>query len=117
MADRRRVFRVGERIREVVAQELNRLSDPRFELVSVSSVMTSRDLRTAKIYWLTSAGEEKREEIEEAFKSANGMFRTAVSKALKLRSAPELKFFYDDTLDEQERVTELLSQIQTKADV
>ncbi len=111
MADRRRVFKVGERVREIIAHELNRLSDPRFELVTISSVMTTRDLKMAKVYWLTYGGKERIEEISEAFESATGVFRSAVGKALKLRYAPELKFFYDDTLDEQERVDRLFMKL------
>jgi ribosome-binding factor A len=52
MAEKRRTYRVAERIRELLAQELLQLADPRFNLVTITSVVTSADLRHAKVYWV-----------------------------------------------------------------
>ena len=45
MSERRRTYRVAERIREIIAWELQRTADPRFHLVTVTSVMVTADLR------------------------------------------------------------------------
>ena len=92
MSGQRRVFQVGERIKELVAEHLNRVADPRFNLVTITSVMVSPDL-------------------QEAFDTAAGMFRKMASKALGIRFTPELRFYYDDTLDTVENVERLMAKI------
>lgn len=111
MSSRRRVFRVGERIQSVVASQLIKASDPRFTLVTITSVMVSHDLRSAKIYWMVSGDKERIAEVQEAFESAAGLFKRSISKELGTRFVPELKFFYDDTLDTSEEVEKLFERI------
>ena len=104
MSGQRRVFQVGERIKELVAEHLNRVADPRFNLVTITSVMVSPDLRNAKVYWVVSIfGEAERAEriaeVQEAFDTASGMFRKMASKALGIRFTPELRFYYVENVE------------------
>ncbi len=116
MAKVSRIHRVGERIQALVANQLIRLSDPRFFLVTISSVVVSRDLRHAKVYWVATGGKERVPEVEEAFRSASGVIRAGMAKELGMRSAPQLRFFYDDTLDTQQEVFELCSRIEDEGE-
>lgn len=111
MATNRRVYRVAEQIRNTIASELNRMADPRFHLVTITAAVVSPDLRNAKIYWVSSGSKERRQDIEEAFNAAHGYFRRAVGDALDIRFVPDLKFFYDDTLDTQDEVERLMARI------
>lgn len=111
MGDGRRTYRVAEKIRVIVAEELSRVADPRFSLVTITSVSVSADLRIAKVYWVVSGDEERREEVTEAFDAANGVFRRSLSKSLGIRFVPELKFFYDDTFDTVDQVDRLFAKI------
>jgi ribosome-binding factor A len=111
MAKQRRVHRVAEKVRETVAMELQRLADPRFHLVTVTGVVASSDLRNVKIYWMVSGGGERRAEVEEAFESASGVFKKAIGRDLSIRFVPEVRFFYDDTLDTSEEVQRLFERI------
>jgi ribosome-binding factor A len=55
-----RMVRVNEVVREVVADELERLSDPRLGLVTVTGVEVSNDLRHAIVYYSAlDAGREQ----------------------------------------------------------
>jgi ribosome-binding factor A len=55
-----RMVRVNEVVREVVADELERLSDPRLGLVTVTGVDVSNDLRHATVYYSAlDAGREQ----------------------------------------------------------
>lgn len=114
MAKQRRVHRVAEKVRETVAMELQRLADPRFHLVTVTGVVASSDLRNVKIYWMVSGGEKRREEVEEAFESASGVFKKAIGRDLSIRFVPEVRFFYDDTLDTSEEVERLFQRIKSE---
>jgi ribosome-binding factor A len=116
MAGKRRVYQVGERIKEIIAEHLLRTADPRFSLVTITSVMISPDLRNARVYWVKSLPtganrEEMVAEVEEAFENAQGLFKRFLGKELGIRFVPELKFFYDDTLDTVENVECLMERI------
>ena len=111
MTKQRRVFQVAEKIRNKIASELYQLVDSRFQLVTVTSVVVSPDLGRAKVYWVTSGDEARIAEVQEAFEKAAGHFRHIVGKDLGTRFVPELKFFYDDTLDTSEKVEQLFAKI------
>ena len=113
MANQRRVFRMAERIQEILATEVRRASDPRFELVTVSSVVTTPDMRNAKVYWMVSGGPERIEEVQQAFDAATGHFKRSLAKQLDVKFVPDLKFYYDDTLDAAEEIDRLLKKIST----
>ena len=111
MAGGRRTFKVAEKIRGIVALELQRVADPRFSMVTITSVMVSPDLRIAKVYWTVTGGQERRAKVEQAFTSAAGLFKRGLSKELGLRYSPELRFFYDDTLDTSAEVEKLFARV------
>ena len=116
MAGSRRVYQVGERIKELIAEHLVHTAEPRFNLVTITSVMVSPDLRNAKVYWVVSflSGVDRDEriaEVAEAFHSAEGLFRRMLGKQLGVRFVPEVRFYYDDTLDTVEHVERLMERI------
>lgn len=114
MANKRRAYRIAERIRELVATELLHSPDPRLSLVTVTSVVVSSDLRNAKIYWMVSGGEERIGEVEDALQNAKGHFRSQAAKDLGIKFAPDLRFYYDDTLDTVEEIDRLMEGIERK---
>ena len=109
MANQRRIYKVSEQIRTVIASELQRIADPRLQMVTITSVRASSDLKHAKVYWTVE--KSRIEEVREGFTSAAGHIRTTLAKSVDLRFIPALKFFYDDTLDTCEEVDALLAQI------
>ena len=114
MAAQRRAFQVAGKIREIIASELMTTADPRFTLVTVTSVMTSGDMRHAKIYWTVTGGRDRIEEVSEAFRSAAGMFRRVLASRLGIRFVPEIRFYYDDTCDTSDEVARLLARVNEK---
>lgn len=118
MAGNRRIYQVGERIKELVAEHLIYTADPRFSLVTITSVMVSPDLRNAKVYWVVSFlsdtnREERIAEVNEAFAAAQGHFRRILAKKLGVRFVPDVRFYYDDTLDTAEHVEKLMERIKS----
>lgn len=116
MSDRRRVHKVAERIREVVALVLRGLHDPRFALVTITSVVVSPDLRQAKVYWIPSHSascepKKRIKEVQQAFSKAAGKLKHEVGVELGVRFVPELKFFHDNTLDTVEDIEKLFGRI------
>ena len=116
MAQKKRIYQVGERIKTILAEQLLRTADPRFSLVTITAVMVSPDLRNAKVYWVVSLQtgqdrEERHAEVQEALGAAEGLFKRILGSELGLRFVPALRFFYDDTFDTVEEVDRLFKKV------
>lgn len=114
MTKKRRAFRVAEKLRSIVAQALLFARDERFQLVTISSVRMSSDLHYAKIFWMVTNPEQRREIVQAALNEKVGVLRRQVAKDLGTRTVPELEFIYDDTLDAIENVERLLHSSESK---
>jgi ribosome-binding factor A len=113
-----RARRVGEGVREELATLVaHELKDPRAAGAVVTGVEMTGDLRSARVrVRLLAGGEdlEGRRRLVEALGRAAGMLRREVTQRLRLRTAPELKFVYDDGADRSTRVEELLAEIEVE---
>ena len=108
-----RAERVAGEIYHVIAGAvLNDLADPRLKGVQITAVKMTRDLRVARVYFHLSEGdEEKRRNALEGLASAKGYIKRKVGQHLSLRYMPEIEFFYDERMDEEERVEEILKDL------
>lgn len=98
----------GEKVREVVARTLlEDVKDPRVELVTVTGVAMTPDLRHASIF-VIARGPERYAEALAGLQSAKGRIRTAVGKALRMKYVPDLHFAIDPTVDNAERITAVI---------
>jgi ribosome-binding factor A len=111
MVSDRRTYRVAEKLRGIISRELIVIADPRFFLVTVTSVVVNQDLSEAKVYWSVTGGKERLQEVTEAFAASASILRKNISKPLGLRTVPRLRFFYDDTLDTMAEVGKLLAKV------
>ncbi|SMM99869.1 Ribosome-binding factor A [uncultured Candidatus Thioglobus sp.] len=103
-----------ERINELIHRELVMLlkketKDPRLQVVSITDVITSRDLGSAKVFY--SVPEEMKNDAKKSLKKANGFFRSRLSKILDLRHTPELHFLYDSAPNTGARMDDLLKNL------
>lgn len=101
-----REFKRTDRIADQMQKELavliqQEMKDPRLGLmVTVSGVQVSTDLAHAKVF-VTFLGKDTDEEIQGALKVLNGaagFLRTELSRRIKLRTMPALKFLFDASL-------------------
>ena len=106
-----RAFRVAENLREVIATELLSCADPRLELVSITSVTISPDLREANVYWTVHDSNSRKDSTTEGLSASENKFKKAISKKLDLRFIPNLRFFYDNTFDTIDEVDKLMEKI------
>jgi ribosome-binding factor A len=75
--------------------------------VSVSDVEVTRDLDMATIYVTALIGDKGPEAVA-ALNELAKEFRRDLSRSMKLRRVPELRFRYDDSVDKGERIESLL---------
>lgn len=108
-----RTRRVGQQIQREIALILQReVKDPRIGMVTVSDVEVSRDLNYAKIYVTFLQLENDAERIKEGLQGlteAAGYIRSLLGSAMRLRVVPELRFYYDQTLIEGMRLSNLVT--------
>lgn len=108
----RRTERLGEEIREEVAQLIaGELKDPRIGFVTVTRVDLGPDLRQARIFVGVLGTEKQRQTSLAGLTQAAGYMRRALGQRLRLRHTPELFFQYDEGLDASDRVARLLEEI------
>lgn len=100
MSEKSRPQRVGELVKEEIARLIVKgLKDPRIGFVSIMDVRMSTDLKYANVYVsLYGSDSEKKSSLIGLQRSASWL-RGTVARNLKLRFAPEIRFFPDDTLD------------------
>jgi ribosome-binding factor A len=103
--------RVGEEFREILAEEIPKLKDPRVGFVTVTGVHVTPDLRRAMVYYTVLGEESERKATAAGLRSAAGHLRQVLGHEVRLKFLPELLFEQDDTPQRAERVDELLRKI------
>jgi len=103
--------RINEVLREVVGAAVNsELSDPRIGFVTVTSVETSPDLRTAKVYVSVLGSEQEREATLTGLRSSHGVIQSKIAAETRMKRTPTLTFRYDDTVAKGARISQLLEE-------
>lgn len=104
-----RMRRINEVLREVVGAAISSdLSDPRIGFVTVTSVETSPDLRTAKVFVSVLGDEDERAATLDGLRSSHGVIQTRIAAETRMKRTPTLTFRYDDTIEQGMRVSQLL---------
>lgn len=115
-----RQLRVGEEIRHLLAELLERgnMRDPelRETSITVTSVDVSPDLRNAIAFVMPLGGKDS-DRLLAALKRAAPWFRARVSEKAGLRSAPEIRFQLDQTFDEADKIGALLRRPDVARDI
>jgi len=111
-----RLQRVSEELREVLAEEIQRLKDPRLGFVTVTGVRVTADLRKARVFYTVMGEERDHKATRAALRSATPRLRSALGHEIRLRVTPELEFDEDDAPARGDRVEELLEQIHHEHD-
>lgn len=102
--------RVAAQLRRLLAELVLDLRDSDVGDVAVTDVEVSRDLSHAKVYVNVRDQEQVKSSIA-ALNKAAGHLRGRLSKVMRMRHVPALKFFHDDTLERGSRIDELLAQL------
>src|SRR5918999_4430621 len=104
MTEGARPSRVSEEFREILAEEIPRLKDPRIGFVTVVGVTVTPDLRRARVFYTTLGDERARRATAAALRSARGHLRTVIGHQVRLKVVPELEFEEDRTIEHADRI-------------
>lgn len=91
----------------IISQEIN---DKKLGFPTVTDVRTAPDLSVSRVYVsFLGKGYMKRDGLE-TLRRSKGFIKSTLAKRVKMRKIPDLTFLVDDTLDNAERIEELLNK-------
>ena len=112
MVDHARARKLGELIKVIVAQALERgvIKDTRLGFVTITDVRMTGDLQHASIFYTVYGTDEEREETAAALKSNTGRIRGEVGRGLTVRLTPTIEFILDALPDSAKSIDDLLAK-------
>jgi len=106
-----RMRRVNESVRQVLAEALPELKDPRIGLITVTAVNTAPDLRHATVYVSELGSSRKQRASLLGLEAAHGVLQARLARELRLKRTPQLTFEYDPTVERGVRMTRLIDEL------
>ena len=115
MADAARARKVADRIHETVARLLQgRIKDPRLGFVTITDVRVTGDLQQATVFYTVYGTDKDRRNSAAALKSATGLIRSEVGRALGIRLTPSIAFQLDALPDQAETSEDALARARAR---
>lgn len=110
--------RVAAQLQKQLALILQRgVKDPRLGFITVNEVEVSRDLAVAKTYVsVMNVDAEGQKQNIKILNDAANYLRGELGHQMKMRSVPQLRFYYDNALENGLRISQLLAQAESKKD-
>jgi ribosome-binding factor A len=108
--------RVNESVRQVLAEALPELKDPRIGLVTVTGVETSPDLRHAVVFVSVLGGARKRRASLVGLEAAHGLLQSRLARELRMKRTPTLTFEYDPSVEHGVRMSRLIDELAPEND-
>ena len=108
-----RSARLGQSLREVIADELTRIDDERLSLVTITNIEVDPEMNRAIVRYDSLAGEEGDAEILEALGEHRIRLQSAVGKQVRAKKTPILSFRPDEVIRAAERIEGILHKADT----
>ena len=105
-----RSARVGETLREIIADELVRIDDDRLTFVTITGIEVDDELNRAHVYFDSLAGEEGDAEIIDALGHYRVRLQAAIAGQIRAKKTPILHFHPDVALRSAERIDDILRE-------
>lgn len=106
-----RTARLNELVREIVAEELERIDDERLGFFTVTAVEVDPGLEHAKVHW--SDLEAADEVVLEVLEEHRARLQAAVNRQTHMRRTPVLSFHADEVARGANRIEEILRDLDT----
>jgi ribosome-binding factor A len=107
---------MSEDIRRELIALIGELKDPRAagQLLTVVRVELTRDMSVARVYVSAITGIDKAAEAVRGLTAASGHLRRELGLRLRLRKAPELRFFADDSAEYAIHIDQTLKALRSE---
>lgn len=111
--------RVASQLQKTLAFVLQyKAKDPRLGFITINEIEVSKDLAIAKVYVsvMNADATSKQKNINILNEAAN-FLRGELNQKMQMRAIPQLRFYYDNSLEAGLRITELLEQSKLQPDL
>jgi ribosome-binding factor A len=110
-----RADRVADQIRSELALLIAReVHDPGVGFLTLTRVKVTPDLQLARVFY-TSLGDDKAQrETARALQRAAPFLRRQLGQRVRLRRVPELEFFYDESIAQNDRIEQILQDLKAE---
>ena len=88
-----------------------RIKDPGIGFVTITNVRLTDDLRNAKVYFSVLGDSEQKDKSIRGLNRARTYIQNEIGSKLRLRYAPIINFYIDETLDYQEHINQLIKSL------
>jgi ribosome-binding factor A len=109
-----RTARLNELVREIVAEELERIDDERLGFLTITAVEVDPGIEHAKIHW--SNLEASDEVVLEVLEEHRPRLQQAVNRQTHMRRTPILSFHADEVARGANRIEEILRELDIPED-
>ncbi|KAA3641249.1 MAG: 30S ribosome-binding factor RbfA [Armatimonadetes bacterium] len=106
-----RMRKVNELVREIVAESVLDLKDPRIGFLTITGTETSPDLRHAIVYYSVMGTDDEKRETADALASATPRLQREIGSQSKLRYTPKLEFRVDPAIDEGLKINQMVKDL------
>ncbi|MDP6498815.1 MAG: 30S ribosome-binding factor RbfA [SAR202 cluster bacterium] len=109
----RRTDRINEQLREEISLLLTRsIKDPRLNaVVSITRVVSSSDLRSARVYISVMGNQETKQAALAGIQSAASYLRRELRDRINMKHTPFLSYELDASLDEADQLLRLMNRV------
>ncbi len=112
MPDNKRIAQFAGVLKKEISIIIDRkVKDPEKGFITVNHVKVSPDLKIASVYYTVLGDDQQRLKSAQVLKRSGGFIRNALKPVIKSRWLPELRFFYDDTIDQAEKINKLIDKL------
>jgi len=106
-----RTERVGSQMqRELSVLVRDDLKDPRLGMVTIQEVRVVRDFSHAKVYFTAMGSETDHAAITKIMNKSASFLRHELGHRMKLRTIPQLKFVYDDSIEHGSNLSAMIEE-------
>jgi ribosome-binding factor A len=104
--------RVAEGIRQEISHLLlSEVHDPGIGLVTLTRVKVSPDLQLARIFYTQIGDDKAKRDTRRALERATPFLRRQLASRINLRRAPEIRFEFDESIENQDRIERILMEL------
>ena len=93
---------------------IREISDPRLKQIYVTDVKVDRELAFADIFVSAVEGVSRSADVLAGLESASGFIRRNLASRVELRTFPRLRFHWDMTPENADRIEKTLAELRKK---
>ena len=106
-----KIERISSEVLRVLSEiMLLEAKDETLKHVTITDCVVTNDLSFANVYY-TYMGDESLEDVKKNLEVAAPYLRTVLASKIELRHTPELRFFYDESIEYGQNIERIINKL------